>query len=513
MFEQTLLYGQQGAQEAIQFEHDPEIHLQLGTSGWSESMPEDDLQYEKMTRAWPRHCLGQIPSAEIDDVTKILALNPRYNKNAYPTQHIDRPTEVKVQMYVEGMSSFRAQSMDFQIDIYLQEMWIDERLRHNNTKRILIKDPKLFGLIWHPDLYFANARTASFHEVTMPNFLVWIYPNGTVWYDARVSGAILCAQNLAKYPLDRQMCYLRILSYAYDNEQLVISWNGEVPIDVNKKNQMPDMKLIKTEFRIRNDTYATGVWSCALAEFYVDREIMHHIIQSYIPTTLIVIISWFSFWLDVEAVPGRVSLSITTLLTLATQSSAARMALPQASYVKAIDVWMGACMAFVFSAMIEFTVVNYCTRRKPHRGGTGGRGAGQEVRGLTQQIHDLVREYRQQREQQDKLQSSAVYECSSLVNGDGQTQSVLNKRQMRGGDPSTATDTPQPYFFQRNIIPSTRRKKIEERINRVEENRKYAQMIDRRSRVYFPLAFIIFNAIYWLYYLMLAPDHIDDLEE
>lgn len=56
---------------------------------------------------------------------------------------------------------------------------------------------------------------------------------------------------------------------------------------------------------------------------------MHHILQSYIPTALIVVISWFSFWLDVDSVPGRVSLCITTLLTLATQASAARLALPQ----------------------------------------------------------------------------------------------------------------------------------------------------------------------------------------
>ena len=80
------------------------------------------------------------------------------------------------------------------------------------------------------------------------------------------------------------------------------------------------------------------------AEFYVKREITHHVMQSYVPTTLIVVISWFSFWLDVEAVPARVSLAITTLLTLSTQANAARMALPEVSYMKAIDVWMGTCM-------------------------------------------------------------------------------------------------------------------------------------------------------------------------
>ncbi|KHN86098.1 Glycine receptor subunit beta-type 4 [Toxocara canis] len=154
---------------------------------------------------------------------------------------------------------------------------------------------------------------------------------------------------------------------AYDINHLVIKWNTASPIETNEEIRMPDMRLKEILPGLRNSTYATGVWSCATAEFFVNREIMHHILQSYLPTALIVVISWFNFWLDVEAVPGRVSLSITTLLTLATQSSAARIALPQASYVKAIDVWMGACMTFVFSAMIEFTVVNFCVRHKPKR--------------------------------------------------------------------------------------------------------------------------------------------------
>jgi glutamate receptor, anionic len=47
------------------------------------------------------------------------------------------------------------------------------------------------------------------------------------------------------------------------------------------------------------------------AEFFVSRELTHHILQTYVPTTLIVVISWFSFWLDVEVGYGsKVNLDI-----------------------------------------------------------------------------------------------------------------------------------------------------------------------------------------------------------
>ena len=32
------------------------------------------------------------------------------------------------------------------------------------------------------------------------------------------------------------------------------------------------------------------------------------------------------------------------------------------SYVKALDIWMGSCTAFVFLALVEFTVVNHLAR-------------------------------------------------------------------------------------------------------------------------------------------------------
>lgn len=82
---------------------------------------------------------------------------------------------------------------------------------------------------------------------------------------------------------------------------------------------------------------------------------------------MLVIVSWVSFWLDPNAIPARVSLGVTTLLTMATQISGINASLPPVSYTKAIDVWTGSCLTFVFGALLEFALVNYASRADAHR--------------------------------------------------------------------------------------------------------------------------------------------------
>ncbi len=93
------------------------------------------------------------------------------------------------------------------------------------------------------------------------------------------------------------------------------------------------------------------------------RQFHFYLIQTYIPTILVVLLSWVSFWIDIQAVPARISLALLTVLTMTTQSSAISRRLPRVSYIKAIDVWMTACLVFVFGGLIEYALVNFLARR------------------------------------------------------------------------------------------------------------------------------------------------------
>ena len=87
-------------------------------------------------------------------------------------------------------------------------------------------------------------------------------------------------------------------------------------------------------------------------------------VQTYVPSLLIVCVSWVSFWINIDAVPARISLGVLTVLTMTTQSIGLWMTLPKASYVKAIDAWMAFCVVFVFCAMLEFAIINKLARRE-----------------------------------------------------------------------------------------------------------------------------------------------------
>nr|XP_027219775.1 glycine receptor subunit alpha-2-like [Penaeus vannamei] len=145
---------------------------------------------------------------------------------------------------------------------------------------------------------------------------------------------------LSKFPLDSQVCTMEIASFSKTMKELNLSWKSDAPIKMYKNMRMPQFEMEEIVPTTCQESFQIGNYSCLVAEFHMRRAIGFHLVQSYLPTTLIVVISWVSFWMDVDSVPGRTTLGVTTLLTVSSKSSGIQAGLPQVSYVKAIDVWM-----------------------------------------------------------------------------------------------------------------------------------------------------------------------------
>ncbi|NP_001275941.1 glutamate-gated chloride channel-like isoform X2 [Bombyx mori] len=391
----------------------------------------------------------------------------RYDARIRPSgiNGTDGPAVVSVNIFVRSISKIDDVTMEYSVQLTFREQWLDERLKFNNLGgRLKYLTLTEANRVWMPDLFFSNEKEGHFHNIIMPNVYIRIFPNGTVLYSIRISLTLSCPMNLKLYPLDKQTCSLRMASYGWTTDDLVFLWKEGDPVQVVKNLHLPRFTLEKFRTDYCNSKTNTGEYSCLKVDLLFKREFSYYLIQIYIPCCMLVIVSWVSFWLDQGAVPARVSLGVTTLLTMATQSSGINASLPPVSYTKAIDVWTGVCLTFVFGALLEFALVNYASRSDMHR--------------------ENMKKTRRE------MEAASMDAASDLLDTDSNATFAM-KPLVRGG-------------------VDTKMRQCEIHISQPRKNccrlwmSKFptrSKRIDVISRITFPLVFAIFNLAYWSTYL------------
>ncbi|XP_034942935.1 glutamate-gated chloride channel isoform X9 [Chelonus insularis] len=382
----------------------------------------------------------------------------------------DGPAYVHVNIFVRSISKIDDVTMEYSVQLTFREQWLDERLRFNDfggkLKYLTLTEA---SRVWMPDLFFSNEKEGHFHNIIMPNVYIRIFPHGSVLYSIRISLTLSCPMNLKLYPLDRQTCSLRMASYGWTTDDLVFQWKEGDPVQVVKNLHLPRFTLEKYLTDYCNSKTNTGEYSCLKVDLLFKREFSYYLIQIYIPCCMLVIVSWVSFWLDQSAVPARVSLGVTTLLTMATQTSGINASLPPVSYTKAIDVWTGVCLTFVFGALLEFALVNYASRSDMHR-------------------ENMKKKYREMEH------SSSVDPATELLEPDGATNFQMNPLVRHRDDKVTMDKVRQCEIHMQLPKKNCCRSWLSKFPTR-------SKRIDVISRITFPLVFALFNLVYWSTYL------------
>ena len=98
-------------------------------------------------------------------------------------------------------------------------------------------------------------------------------------------------------------------------------------------------------------------YSTAGFEIILSRKMSFYIITYYLPSGLFVVISWISFLINPEVIPGRMTMLVTLFLVLINIHNTIQTNSPKAEGFTAIKTWVIACIIFVFGAMAEYSAI------------------------------------------------------------------------------------------------------------------------------------------------------------
>ncbi|XP_017778610.1 PREDICTED: glycine receptor subunit alpha-2 isoform X2 [Nicrophorus vespilloides] len=277
-----------------------------------------------------------------------------------PPKKDGNPTIVYFHVTVMGLDSIDEGSMTYAADIFFAQTWKDHRLRlpENMTSEYRLLEVDWLKSMWRPDSFFKNAKSVTFQTMTIPNHYLWLYKDKTILYMVKLTLRLSCVMNFMIYPHDTQECKLQMESLSHTTDDMIFQWDPDVPLVVDENIELPQLALVKNYTADCTQVYSTGNFTCLEVIFVLKRRLGYYLFHTYIPTCLIVIMSWVSFWIKPEAAPARVTLGVTSLLTLSTQHAKSQAALPPVSYLKAVDAFMSTCTIFVFMALMEYCLVN-----------------------------------------------------------------------------------------------------------------------------------------------------------
>ncbi|XP_072020856.1 glycine receptor subunit alpha-2-like isoform X2 [Amphiura filiformis] len=416
-----------------------------------------------------------------DNITAILEyISADYDRRVRPDIN-GIPTSIFVSVFVESLGPLHELEMDFSSTFYLQMYWIDTRLRFQGERQITLKSTDM-DKFWLPDIHFLYEKKSHHHNVIQPNKRMIINYDGTCEYSVRVSLTVLCNMVLDRFPMDTQKCGVHMMSYAYKASEMQL-FILDSAIRIPKTITVSKYDFLGFHTDNFNETFG-GDLEGVYIEFEFKRQIQTYILTVYIPSVLLVIISWMSFWIDAHAAPARVSLGITTVLTATTMTASMQESFPSGTNAKAIDVWLATCLIFVFLALIEYALANYLiVLQERHM-----------IKAFLKSNHNF-----KEKPQDDPVILNSERSFCALRDATYAARYRESLREEKENQDKNDKDIPPPPPTLKSGMPV------------VNVSKFTAENMDKAARVVFFLFFLIFNMGYWPYYLF-NPDadpHID----
>uniref|UniRef100_A0A183CB37 Neur_chan_LBD domain-containing protein n=1 Tax=Globodera pallida TaxID=36090 RepID=A0A183CB37_GLOPA len=293
--------------------------------------------------------------------TRILGdILKRYDRNLVPSI---KGVDVEVELLIQKVSELNELLSSSKMDIMLSQIWHDPGLNFEQEEGAqcltnLSLSYRMVDNIWIPNVCLVNSKSSFIHSSPTPNIFLAIFPNGTVWLNYRIAVESPCDFEFTTFPMDRVECTTVFESYSFNVGKVRLHWKRQgIPVELIANASLPDFYLSHFLFEKATFHYPAGVWDQLNIKIYFRRAYGFYILQIYLPTYCMVLISWISFWLDRKSLPARVTLGVSSILALTMQYANIARSMPKVSYIKGVDWFMMGCVTYIFFSIVELAMV------------------------------------------------------------------------------------------------------------------------------------------------------------
>ncbi|XP_064487029.1 glycine receptor subunit alpha-4-like [Ornithodoros turicata] len=303
------------------------------------------------------------------NVSLLNELFPQEYSTETAPVYASHPVEVYVSLVILDVGSINEAEMSFELHGYLYERWQDKRLRISRGlgPHGVVLPSKIRSQLWHPTLTFDNALQTDIlgKDSSATLLLNHQYLLRLTKYNLKIR----CNIDLSIFPFDTQRCAFYIKSMTESDATVRLFWTDAAwdewirahpsiimlrdPIDRRFQVELP----MPGSF---NKTSYGGNFTVLYAPFVFRRLITSRVLKTYLPSSLVVMLTWTSFWIDLSAFPARMTLGITSVLTVTTQIGKSE----DSTTLNALDVWLFACELLVCLAALEVVTAYTIARLK-----------------------------------------------------------------------------------------------------------------------------------------------------
>ncbi len=280
--------------------------------------------------------------------------------------------QISVAMTLLTLVELDAPGQTFTVDVVLRMIWMDERLQFNascfqpDTFDSANYDIAEQANLWTPNLFPDNLISMT---INTAHSGIWVRSDGRVWWARQMRWVLGCSMDFTNMPFDTQVCQARLSDFLYDasavrpivpdGTEFVAGFDAIIQPSCNERGGTIEWVVSGLTGEYPVGTVSEAVVDTPVLDlvFTMTRHPGYWISNLVVPMVIVVILSWFSFFISRTAPPARVAVPIIAFLSISNLTNSVLRSLPRLEG----SVWLLDLLfisaVFVFISAFEYALV------------------------------------------------------------------------------------------------------------------------------------------------------------